>query len=98
MRNETNKNRHFRDDQNKSRIHAGNIDEIEMDGKDRNEFRTRDTNAYKQKYPSWKENLSYYFSQYCGATSIHGVQYVGERGRLIIEKYFLRRVFCFKYT
>lgn len=40
----------------------------------------------KSKYPTWKENLSCYFSQYCGATSIHGVQYIGECGRLFIEK------------
>lgn len=31
-------------------------------------------------------NAKYYFSQYCGATSIHGMQYLGERGRYMIEK------------
>ncbi|KAF2901092.1 hypothetical protein ILUMI_05095 [Ignelater luminosus] len=43
-------------------------------------------NVYKPKNPTWKENLSFYFSEYCGATSIHGVQYLGERRRLLIEK------------
>ncbi|KAF2901091.1 hypothetical protein ILUMI_05094 [Ignelater luminosus] len=40
----------------------------------------------KPNHPTWKENLDFYFSQYCGATSIHGVQYLGERGRSIVEK------------
>uniref|UniRef100_A0A1Y1L3P6 Uncharacterized protein n=1 Tax=Photinus pyralis TaxID=7054 RepID=A0A1Y1L3P6_PHOPY len=31
-------------------------------------------------------NAKFYFSQYCGATSIHGMQYLGERGRYAIEK------------
>lgn len=43
-------------------------------------------NVYKPKNPTWKENLSFYFSEFCGATSVHGVQYLGERGRLLVEK------------
>lgn len=31
-------------------------------------------------------NAKNYFSKYCGSTSIHGMQYLGERGRYIIEK------------
>ncbi|KAF5300620.1 hypothetical protein FQA39_LY11081 [Lamprigera yunnana] len=31
-------------------------------------------------------NLHLYFCQFCGATSIHGIQYLGERGRYIVEK------------
>ncbi|KAF5300624.1 hypothetical protein FQA39_LY11085 [Lamprigera yunnana] len=31
-------------------------------------------------------NIKYYFFQYCGSTSIHGIQYLGERGRYLIER------------
>lgn len=31
-------------------------------------------------------NLSLYFSQYCDSTSIHGIKYVGQRGRYLLEK------------
>ncbi|KAF5300619.1 hypothetical protein FQA39_LY11080 [Lamprigera yunnana] len=32
------------------------------------------------------KNAKYYFAQYCGSTSIHGIQYLGERGRYLIER------------
>ncbi|KAF5300623.1 hypothetical protein FQA39_LY11084 [Lamprigera yunnana] len=32
------------------------------------------------------KNVKYYFSQYCGSTSIHGIQYLGERGRYLLER------------
>ncbi|KAK4873970.1 hypothetical protein RN001_013330 [Aquatica leii] len=35
-----------------------------------------------------RKNLRYYFAQYCSATSIHGTQYLGERGRSLIERLF----------
>lgn len=48
-------------------------------------------NKHKRKcIPTWQENLSYYFSQFCDTTSIHGIKYVGERGRFLIEKYVLQ--------
>ncbi|KAF2893162.1 hypothetical protein ILUMI_13013 [Ignelater luminosus] len=44
------------------------------------------TDLGESQYRTWKDNLSCYFSQYCSRTSIHGVQYIGEGGRLLIEK------------
>ncbi|KAF2887320.1 hypothetical protein ILUMI_18853 [Ignelater luminosus] len=43
----------------------------------------------KLKYPSFGKNLTEYFSEYSDNTSIHGVRYLGEKKRSIIERYFV---------
>lgn len=40
----------------------------------------------KKKYPGFGQNLCDYFSEYSGASSIHGIKYLGEQKRTIIEK------------
>lgn len=40
----------------------------------------------KKKFPTFFQNLNYYFSEYMGSTSLHGFQYVGDQKRSIIEK------------
>lgn len=40
----------------------------------------------KSKHPSFAKNLTEYFSEYSDNTSIHGVRYLGEKKRSIIER------------
>ncbi|KAF2888367.1 hypothetical protein ILUMI_17806 [Ignelater luminosus] len=44
------------------------------------------SNSYIEEKPTWSENLKSYFSQYCMSTGIHGIRYLGESGRFVIEK------------
>lgn len=43
-------------------------------------------NSYIKEQPTYSENLKNYFSQYCKSSGVHGVRYLGESGRFIIEK------------
>lgn len=40
----------------------------------------------KLKRQNFFKNFSFYFTEYCDNTSIHGFKFFGERGRFIIEK------------
>lgn len=60
---------------------SNNLEEIPL-----NMYNSATQNAKKSSDPTFKENLIEYFSNYSGATSIHGIQYIGERGRFIIER------------
>ncbi|KAK5641660.1 hypothetical protein RI129_010207 [Pyrocoelia pectoralis] len=40
----------------------------------------------RKKYPGCVKNFSDYFSEYSGNSSIHGIKYIGEKKRTIIEK------------
>lgn len=40
----------------------------------------------RQKHPTFIQNLSKYFTEYCDNTGIHGFKYIGEPGRLIFER------------
>lgn len=44
----------------------------------------------KQKHPTFVQNLSKYFTEYCDNTGIHGFKYIGEPGRSIFERSPLR--------
>ncbi|KAF5300625.1 hypothetical protein FQA39_LY11086 [Lamprigera yunnana] len=45
-----------------------------------------ETTTPKESKNNDAKNAKYYFAQYCGSTSIHGIQYLGERGRYLIER------------
>lgn len=44
-------------------------------------------NTEDVKQAKCSENLSFYFTEYCDNTSIHGLKFLGERKRSIFEKY-----------
>lgn len=45
-----------------------------------------ESNSDIKERPTLLQNLKNYFSQYCMSTGVHGVRYLGESGRFIIEK------------
>lgn len=49
-------------------------------------FLNNNLNGEEKSKITFSKNLKAYFSQYCDATSIHGIQYLGQPGRYIIEK------------
>lgn len=41
----------------------------------------------KKKHPTFMQNLSEYFTEYCNNTGIHGFKYIGEQERTLFERY-----------